>query len=166
MLKAYAPGCGSPVRVAGTNGGQARCGSTVGNEKVYCAHCGPTLESAAQIVSRLLEDELTDRDVERYVDEAPGEDDPVYEIHDGYEYYPVTRDGRITRQGSKEFSGDWKVKGMTFHHWSSQVQPWPELQRRMEQEGRLSGYLWDLDHGSTRKWGRKVYLYRVGPSWK
>jgi hypothetical protein len=59
-LKAYAPGCGSPVRVAGTSGGHARCGSKVGDEKVYCAHCGPTLEAAVKVVNRMLEADVDD----------------------------------------------------------------------------------------------------------
>lgn len=60
QLKAYAPGCGSPVRIAGTSGGYARCGSQVGDEKVYCAYCGPTLEAAAKVVNRMLETDVDD----------------------------------------------------------------------------------------------------------
>jgi hypothetical protein len=61
QIKAYAPGCGGQVRLAGTSGGFARCGSTVRwpdgkTEKVYCGYCGPTIESFAEaIVNSLLE---------------------------------------------------------------------------------------------------------------
>lgn len=61
MLAAYAPGCGSPVRVPGTNDGFARCGGRVGTEKVFCDYCQPKVESAAaDIVNNLLENDPDD----------------------------------------------------------------------------------------------------------
>lgn len=57
-LKAYAPGCGSDVRIPGTNGGFARCGGALGDgqTKVFCAHCEPR-DVAESVVDRLLETE-------------------------------------------------------------------------------------------------------------
>jgi hypothetical protein len=83
-----------------------------------------------------------------------GPDRVMYTIYDGTEFYPVTRDGLITRQGSRNFSGQWKVQGMTFHILSTTPVPWEELRMRMSRGGKLKGYIWDLDHGTTRKWSR------------
>lgn len=45
MLKRYAPGCGAPTYVEGTNGGQMPCGGNLtsfGKTKQYfCALCDP-----------------------------------------------------------------------------------------------------------------------------
>jgi hypothetical protein len=54
---AYAPGCGSPMHVEGTNGGTMPCGAKLGGKQMFCGHCGQGLkqESAAQtIVNRLI----------------------------------------------------------------------------------------------------------------
>jgi len=101
-------------------------------------------------------------DPQHYIDQVVGQEDITYEIYDGYSYYPVTYSGKITNQGSKEFSGGWTVLGMTTHHWSTRPIPWEQLRRKLDREP-LSGYLWDDDHGGTRRWGRKVKMYRLPP---
>lgn len=41
MLAAYAPGCGSPTTLPGTNGGTFPCGSRVDGIQSFCPHCQP-----------------------------------------------------------------------------------------------------------------------------
>ena len=48
MLKRYAPGCGSPTHVDGTNGGTMPCGATLKQldgkvEQYFCAACSVAL---------------------------------------------------------------------------------------------------------------------------
>ena len=43
-LDRYAPGCGSPIRIAGTNGGHMRCGAWLTHldgkrTQEFCPHC-------------------------------------------------------------------------------------------------------------------------------
>ena len=92
-----------------------------------------------------------------------GGDRIAYQIWDGREHYPVSRDGLIGRQGYKmgNMTEQWKVLGMTFHHWSRRPVPWKELRMRLESGETLRGYLWDLDHGGVRTWGRPVQVYKI-----
>jgi len=98
-----------------------------------------------------------DLDIKELQDEP---DNIAYTVYDGREFYPVTRNGLIGRQGStvQQMSGKWRVLGMSFHHMRNSYVPWSAIKQKVHQEGKLSGYLWDLDHGSTRRWGRKVSL--------
>lgn len=96
----------------------------------------------------------------------PSEDRIAYEIDGRGEYYPVSREGLIGRQGwgMKYLSGDWKVYGMTFHHWSRTPISWQQMRARMDKGETLVGYLWDLDHGSIRRWGGsnpRVRVYKI-----
>lgn len=47
MLQQYAPGCGSPTHVTGTNGGTMPCGGWLTwpdgrREQCFCGHCQPS----------------------------------------------------------------------------------------------------------------------------
>ena len=55
-LSAHAPGCGSSMHVAGTNGGQMRCGGTLRGEVQLCDACSGVRESADSIVQKLIGD--------------------------------------------------------------------------------------------------------------
>lgn len=91
----------------------------------------------------------------------PAEDYIGYGIYDGNEYYPVTRRGYIGRQGwTTGFGEHWKVKGMTFHHWGKYLTLWKDLLSRLDAGETLKGYLFDIDHGTNRQWGRKVEVYK------
>lgn len=56
-LKRYAPGCGCPTRVMGTNGGFMRCGGRLKHldgtvERYFCAVCSALLKDG-RVKSRL-----------------------------------------------------------------------------------------------------------------
>jgi len=88
----------------------------------------------------------------------------AYEIFDGHEYYPVLNTGKIGRQTythPDQFSGQWRLMGMSFHQWSTRFTPWPEIRKRLEAGETLVGYVFDFDHGGYRKWGRRAKVYRV-----
>jgi hypothetical protein len=87
----------------------------------------------------------------------------AYNIYDGREWYPLSLHGFIGRYdwGIRQLSGDWKIRGMTFHHWSRRPIDWQTMRSRLDAGEALNGYLWDVDHGTTRRWGRKVKVYKV-----
>jgi hypothetical protein len=105
-------------------------------------------------------------DPEHYLAKVVGPEDITYEIDDGSERYPVTYSGKIGRRSDSATQwnvvphDDWTVLGMTTHHWSNRPVRWPELRIRLDREP-VSGYLWDKDHGTTRRWGRKVKMRRL-----
>ena len=110
------------------------------------------------IVNGLLEaDESDDVDLEHYLAKVAAPEDIVYEIDDGQERYPVTYSGKIGRRSDTGTqwkvvpSDTWMVLGMTTHYGSNELIRWPELRRRLDRES-LSGYLWDNDHGTARRW--------------
>jgi hypothetical protein len=84
---------------------------------------------------------------------------PKYRLTDGTRWYWVKEDGGITQFGSRDFSGQWAVRGMTFHPWSKTITPWSAIRDRMDAGETIYGYLWDLDHGTARRWGGKVTMY-------
>src|SRR5208337_1415099 len=51
-LDKYAPGCGSPIRIEGTNGGTMPCGATLNGQQVFCRYCDP-----AKVVEHLLKED-------------------------------------------------------------------------------------------------------------
>jgi hypothetical protein len=51
-LARYAPGCGSPIHVPGTNGGTMPCGADFNGKPFFCDHCDPN-----KVVEALIEDE-------------------------------------------------------------------------------------------------------------
>ena len=82
MLKAHAPGCGSEIRIPGTNGGFARCGSTLGDAKtkVFCDHCRPGLKEALKPeVQRRIE--VIDRRLEQLRAELDRLDSTGQSVH-------------------------------------------------------------------------------------
>jgi hypothetical protein len=91
-----------------------------------------------------------------------------YEISQHGVYYAVSPDGQIGHYIGADrhpvFSGDWQVRGMTFHHWSNRPISWEEMKTRMTDGKDLYGYLWDIDHGTVRQWAKdKIFIYpRVG----
>ena len=67
-------------------------------------------------------------------------------------------------------SRNWRVYGLSFHHWRrSPDLLWSEIKAKLDKgEGIPEGYLWDVDHGTTRLWGGsyfgkvpKAQIYRV-----
>jgi hypothetical protein len=83
-----------------------------------------------------------------------------FTLNDGRETYPVTFEGLIGREGYTEaqMSGQWRILGMSFHHWANRYEPWESIRAKVAPGKSLMGYVWDFDHGSTRKWGRKARL--------
>jgi len=94
---------------------------------------------------------------------TPLSDAVEYEIFDGREWFPVTREGMIGRESwdIQRMSGSWVMVGMTFHHWSNRPTPWRLMKRRMNAGESLNGYIWDKDHNSIRRWGRRAKVYKM-----
>ena len=54
------------------------------------------------------------------------------------------------------FSGQWKFTGMSFHNWANHiVAPWERIRNALVtgEKSNFQGYVWDVDHGTTRRWG-------------
>lgn len=67
-LDRYAPGCGAPTRVEGTNGGTMPCGAKLGGKPYFCPACSPRAESrATAIVNKLLEADEEAFDAREYL---------------------------------------------------------------------------------------------------
>ena len=78
----------------------------------------------------------------------------------GNEWFVVNELGHITqldrfRRDQTDFTGKWTLHGASHHHWTRRPTTSPdEIQANPKLlEG---GYVWDLDHGSTRRWGDRV----------
>jgi hypothetical protein len=79
-------------------------------------------------------------------------------IH-GNRSYKVNRQGEmicISNEYSMDFSGQWKLLGVSTHHWHRRIIYTvadifnnPKLMEK--------GYVWDVDHGTTRIWGGSWY---------
>lgn len=95
-----------------------------------------------------------------------GPDRIAYTVDDGREHFKLSRDGLIGRQSYTigQMTGQWSIKGMTFHHWSKTLVPWHEIRRMLERGEKLVGFLWDNDHGTIRRWGKKVEVYKSAVS--
>ena len=74
-LAAHAPGCASPIHVAGTNGGTMKCGAKLNGQQMFCAYCQPGV-TAESIVSRMLEYKLNLETPEDRILSAYGTLDP------------------------------------------------------------------------------------------
>lgn len=59
MLAKYAPGCGTPIRVAGTNEGSMPCGAKLSGVQQFCPYCEPHVQkptpTAESVVRNLLD---------------------------------------------------------------------------------------------------------------
>lgn len=97
---------------------------------------------------------ILELDVRDYIASSP----TSFTISDGSEYYSVTFDGHIGRVNWSP-TGDWRVLGLSYHHNSNRCVPWETIRSQLAAGEVLKGYLWDKDHGSTRRWGRKVTMW-------
>ena len=67
------------------------------------------------------------------------------------ELFKVKENGDMTQFHSGEWSGKWKLLGVSTHHWHNRIIystrdlfDNPELMKK--------GYVWDFDHGAIRIW--------------
>ena len=70
--------------------------------------------------------------------------------------YVVNKAGMIVqleRLASAGFSGEWIFSGTSSHHWHNRI---TERFCFDNPERFLKGYVWDVDHGTTRRWNRRV----------
>lgn len=76
-------------------------------------------------------------------------------VSGGSESYVVNAKGQIATENlGWEFSPNWLFKGVSFHPWRNGIDvPFDPKTNPKEYVG---GYVWDLDHGTTRRWGRKI----------
>jgi len=73
----------------------------------------------------------------------------LYFQHAG-EWYKVNEQGFITQERNSDFSGKWIFLGVSFHHWTNHINlKFDDLKNPKDL---IKGYVWDLDHGSTRRW--------------
>ncbi len=79
-------------------------------------------------------------------------------IYSNGEYMPVSETGLITRQGSTEFSGEWRLLGAVrinnFGHIVERVSFGGELLQLqwLHLNGKQHWHIVDLDHGTKRVW--------------
>lgn len=76
----------------------------------------------------------------------------------------VNEAGNISRGGT-EPSGQWNMLGVSTHHWHGHpTLDWPEIKAKCDRGETVRGYVWDVDHGTTRLWGgRKCDIWRSSP---
>ena len=75
---------------------------------------------------------------------------------DNGEWYLINQHGHITQYSRKEFTGKWKMLGISYHHWTRRIETsFNEIWKNPSLA--LRGRVWDLDHGTTKQWaGRKI----------
>ncbi len=72
------------------------------------------------------------------------------------DHYRVDEQGRINANGINHFSDTWRFLGGSRHHWSNH--PTTTLEEAFTYPLLLNGCLgWDIDHGTTRRWGGQYY---------
>jgi len=79
------------------------------------------------------------------------------------EFYTVNERGHIG-YSHWQHSASWVLLGMSNHHWcTSPTIRWPELQVMLDRGESVRGYIWDVDHGTTRQWGsaRKCTIHKT-----
>lgn len=70
--------------------------------------------------------------------------------------YIVNEKGHINGNGIGYFSPKWIFLGGSRHHWRNGIDV--TLKEAFDFPGLLDGCIgWDIDHGTTRKWGGKYY---------
>jgi hypothetical protein len=70
--------------------------------------------------------------------------------------YQVNEDGMIKGPNSNEFSSSWTFLGVSFHHWRQSIDVhW--LDAFENPKSIIGGIVWDVDHGTTRKWGGQFH---------
>jgi len=86
---------------------------------------------------------------------------PVAYIVQRGERMPVTREGFIARQGSKAFSGQWRMTGAvtrnnfgaaTRRYGLAEILADPSAIPWQHANGKQRTFITDLDHGSYREW--------------
>ena len=80
----------------------------------------------------------------------------IYNMQISGEYYHVDTEGRIKRLGIKGFgfSNTWTVYGVA-ERWNSHPVPWNIIKKHLNTGATVTGYLYDVDHGTVRMWGGK-----------
>ena len=78
--------------------------------------------------------------------------------------YKVDENGNIT-QKHNDFSEQWKFLGVSFHHWRNGIDRY--FERNADPKKYIKGILWDLDHGTVRRWGGSYHgkLPRITNAW-
>lgn len=110
------------------------------------------------VIGENSEDDFDMEDMKDVAKLAP--DRIAYQIYNGREFYPVSRDGFIGRQGWKvnQLSSDWKIMGIQVRH---DYLPWYLLSYELNRGKRFHGYIRDTDHGTLREWGREAEIYAL-----
>jgi hypothetical protein len=110
------------------------------------------------------DEEEEDYDLKDISGVAPRARQIAYEIYDGSEYFPVTEEGEIGRQGNKHgssFDKSWRLMGLYPTRSARRFGPWREIKYRLNAGEALQGYPLDYDHGSYRRWGRKAKIHKL-----
>jgi hypothetical protein len=63
------------------------------------------------------------------------------------------------------FSGQWKFKGLSDHYWSNHCESWLGIRAKLMARQVQRGYVWDLDHGTVRRWGGDKGAVHVDLQW-
>lgn len=89
-----------------------------------------------------------------------------YEIYSQNEYFPLSRDGLIGRQGWKinQMSGGWKMLGMDVWRYPgsrTEYIPWDALRKLLDKGENFTGHVHDLDHGTHRRWGAPSRIFAL-----
>ena len=84
--------------------------------------------------------------------------------------YVINEDGYITQDTgnakSVHFSNSWVFLGVSLHHWRKGIDV--KVEEAFKDPSRLvKGIVWDIDHGTIRKWSGSCYgrLPRVTRAW-
>jgi len=67
------------------------------------------------------------------------------------EWYRVNTLGHITQIRNKTFTENWIFLGVSKHHWRNGIDVY--FSPDVDAKELIGGYVWDLDHGTTRTWG-------------
>ena len=86
-------------------------------------------------------------------------------IHFGKEY-KVNKNGQLTQCNNKYWGNNWLFLGVSFHHWRNGIDITFE-QAFNNPKSIIKGLVWDVDHGTLRKWGGRYLgkLPRITSAW-
>ena len=78
-----------------------------------------------------------------------------YILKNGRQRYIIHDNGNIERTDLKNFnvSGQWTLLGLKPYWNSVRYIPWKQIKNRIDKGETVTGYVIDLDHGTTRQWG-------------
>ena len=75
------------------------------------------------------------------------------------EWFVVKQNGDMSqenRANNNDFSGEWQLLGVSTHHWQNHIHY--QLSELFDNPGNMIyGLVWDLDHGTVRKWAGQYY---------